>query len=74
MRLRSGLAIDLGTVNTLVYVTGRGIVIEEPSAIAISRATGGVVALGAAADALSGKEPQDIEVIHPLRDGVMDTG
>lgn len=71
MWLRSGLAIDLGTVNTLVYVAARGIVIEEPSAIAISRATGGVVAVGAAADALSGKEPQDIEVIHPLRDGVI---
>jgi len=71
MRLRSGVAIDLGTVNTLVYVTGRGIVVEEPSAIAISRTTGRVVAVGAAADALSGKEPQDVEVIHPLRDGVI---
>jgi rod shape-determining protein MreB and related proteins len=71
MRLRSGVAIDLGTVNTLVYVTGRGIVVEEPSAIAISRATGRVVAVGAAADALSGKEPQDVEVVHPLRDGVI---
>ena len=71
MRLRSGVAIDLGTVNTLVYVTGRGIVVEEPSAIAISRVTGRVVAVGAAADALSGKEPQDVEVIHPLRDGVI---
>jgi len=71
MRLRSGVAIDLGTVNTLVYVAGRGIVIEEPSAIAISRVTGEVVAIGAAADALSGKEPNDVEVIHPLRDGVI---
>jgi len=71
MRLRAGVAIDLGTVNTLVYVTGRGIVVEEPSAIAISRATGRVVAVGAAADALSGKETQDVEVIHPLRDGVI---
>jgi rod shape-determining protein MreB and related proteins len=71
MRLRAGVAIDLGTVNTLVYVSGRGIVVEEPSAIAISRATGRVVAVGAAADALSGKEPQDVEVIHPLRDGVI---
>jgi rod shape-determining protein MreB and related proteins len=71
MRLRSGVAIDLGTVNTLVYVAGRGIVIEEPSAIAISRTTGSVVAVGAAADGLSGKEPQDIEVINPLRDGVI---
>ena len=71
MRFRSGVAIDLGTVNTLVYVAGRGIVIEAPSAIAVSRATGGVVAVGATADALAGKEPQDIEVIHPLRDGVI---
>jgi rod shape-determining protein MreB len=71
MRLRPGVAIDLGTVNTLVYVSGRGIVLEEPSAIAIERDTGGVVAVGEAADALTGKEPQDINVIHPLRDGVI---
>jgi rod shape-determining protein MreB and related proteins len=71
MQLRSGVAIDLGTVNTLVHVAGRGIVIEEPSAIAISRATGGVVAVGQAADALTGKEPQDIDVVHPLRDGAI---
>ena len=71
MRWRPGIAIDLGTVNTLVYVSGRGIVLEEPSAIAIGRETGGVVAVGEAADALTGKEPQDIDVIHPLRDGVI---
>jgi rod shape-determining protein MreB len=71
MRLRSGVAIDLGTVNTLLHVAGRGIVVDEPSAIALSRATGRVVAAGTAADALSGKEPRDVEVIHPLRDGVI---
>jgi rod shape-determining protein MreB and related proteins len=71
MRLRSGVAIDLGTVNTLVYVAGRGIVIEEPSAIAISRISGAVVAVGQQADALTGKEPQGVEVVHPLRDGVI---
>jgi rod shape-determining protein MreB and related proteins len=71
MQLRSGVAIDLGTVNTLVHVVGRGVVIEEPSAIAVSRVTGEVVAVGQAADALTGKEPQDIEVMHPLRDGVI---
>ena len=71
MRLRPGVAIDLGTVNTLVYVSGRGIVLEEPSAIAIDRESGGVVAIGDAADALTGKEPQDIDVIHPLREGVI---
>ena len=71
MRFRSGVAIDLGTVNTLVYVVGRGIVIDEPSAIAISRDSGAVVAVGQEADALTGKEPQGVEIIHPLRDGVI---
>jgi rod shape-determining protein MreB and related proteins len=71
MRLRSGVAIDLGTVNTLVYVAGRGIVIDEPTAIAISRESGGIVAVGQAADALAGKEPHGIEVVHPLRAGVI---
>ena len=71
MRLRAGVAIDLGSVNTLVCVLGRGIVVEEPSAIAVDRTTGKIAAVGLAADALAGKEPQDIEVIHPLRDGVI---
>ncbi len=71
MRLRSGVAIDLGTVNTLVYVAGRGIVIDEPTAIAISRETGEVVSVGQAADALTGKEPHGIDVVHPLRAGVI---
>jgi rod shape-determining protein MreB and related proteins len=71
MRLRSGVAIDLGTVNTLVHVAGRGIVIDEPTAIAISRATGEIVSVGLPADALTGKEPQGIDVVHPLRDGVI---
>jgi rod shape-determining protein MreB and related proteins len=71
MRLRSGVAIDLGTVNTLVSVAGRGLVVEEPSAVAVDRATGRVAAVGHAADVLAGKELLDIEVIHPLRDGVV---
>ncbi|HTP14401.1 MAG TPA: rod shape-determining protein MreB [Streptosporangiaceae bacterium] len=71
MGLRASIAIDLGTVNTLVYVVGRGLVVEEPSAVAVNRATGRVTAVGEPADALAGKEPQYIEVIHPLRDGVI---
>ncbi len=71
MRLRPGVAIDLGTVNTLVSVTGRGLVVEEPSAVALDRATGKVAAVGEPADALAGKEPVDVEVLHPLRDGVI---
>jgi rod shape-determining protein MreB and related proteins len=71
MRFRSGVAIDLGTVNTLVYAAGRGVVIDEPTAIAISRETGEVVSVGRSADALTGKEPQGIDVVHPLREGVI---
>jgi rod shape-determining protein MreB and related proteins len=71
MRLRAGVAIDLGTVNTLIHIAGRGLIIEEPSAIAIDRQTGKVAAVGEAADALSGKDPQDVEIVHPLRDGVI---
>ena len=71
MLSRGSVAIDLGTVNTLVWVDGRGIVLEEPSTIAIDDAAGSVAAIGAAAEALAGKEPKDIRVLHPLRDGVI---
>jgi rod shape-determining protein MreB len=71
MRFRSSVAIDLGTVNTLVWVAGRGIVLDEPTAIAIDTAVGKVAAVGEAAEILADKEPQDIQVIHPLRDGVI---
>jgi len=71
MRIRGSVALDLGTVNTLVWVQGRGLVLEEPSAIAIDATTGAIAAIGTAADALADKEPQDIKVIYPLRDGVI---
>jgi rod shape-determining protein MreB and related proteins len=71
MRIRDSVAIDLGTVSTLVWVAGRGIVLEEPSAIAVDTVTGSVVAVGAPADVLADKEPRDIRVIYPLRDGVV---
>jgi rod shape-determining protein MreB and related proteins len=71
MRIRGSVAIDLGTVNTLIWVAGRGVVLDEPSAIAIDSGSGAIIAIGTAADALAEKEPQDINVIHPLRDGVI---
>jgi rod shape-determining protein MreB len=71
MLSRGSVAIDLGTVNTLVWVDGRGLVLEEPSAIAIDDRDGSVTAIGTAADALADKEPKGIRVIHPLRDGVI---
>jgi rod shape-determining protein MreB and related proteins len=71
MRFRGSVAIDLGTVNTLVWVAGRGLVLEEPSAIAVDSVSGSIAAIGTAADVLAEKEPQDIRVIYPLRDGVI---
>src|SRR5260370_17049674 len=69
MRFRGSVAIDLGTVNTLVWVAGRGIVLEEPTAIAIDTAVGKVAAVGEAADAPADKEPRGIQGIHPPRKG-----
>jgi rod shape-determining protein MreB len=71
MLSRGSVAIDLGTVNTLVWVDGRDLVLEEPSTIAIDDSTGSVAAIGTAAEALADKEPKDIRVLHPLRDGVI---
>jgi rod shape-determining protein MreB len=71
MRIRGSVAIDLGTVNTLIWVAGRGVVLDEPSTIAINSANGAIVAIGSAAESLAEKEPQEINVIHPLRDGVI---
>jgi len=71
MRFRGSVAVDLGTVNTSIWVAGRGVVLEEPTAIAIDTAIGKVAAVGGEADALADKEPQDIQVIHPMRDGVI---
>ncbi len=66
------LAIDLGTVNTLIYAPDRGIVLNEPSAVAINKYTGEVLAVGAEASKLLGREPHDIEVFRPIRGGTID--
>ncbi len=70
----SDMAIDLGTANTLVYVKGRGIVLNEPSVVAISDTTDGkkeVLAVGREAKSMIGKTPGSIKAIRPLRDGVI---
>lgn len=67
------IAIDLGTANTLVHVVGRGIIIDEPSVVAI-RSRGGtreVLAVGQKAKLMLGRTPESIETIRPLRDGVI---
>ena len=65
------IGIDLGTANTLVYVRDRGVVLNEPTIVAINRKTGQLVAVGKEAKAMLGRTPQHIEVIRPLVDGVI---
>ena len=65
------LAIDLGTVNTRVYARGRGIVVNEPSAVALDDSTGEVQAVGRDAKEMLGRTPGKIRVIKPLKDGVI---
>lgn len=65
------LGIDLGTVNVLVYVRGRGIVLQEPSVVAQEIDTGRVIAVGEEARAMMGRAPETIQVRRPLRDGVI---
>ncbi len=71
MPLAAELGIDLGTVNVLVYVRGRGIVLQEPSVVAQEMNTGAVVAVGEEARAMMGRAPETIMVRRPLRDGVI---
>src|SRR5205085_12513974 len=65
------MAVDLGTANTLVYVRGRGIVLSEPSVVAIDQRTGEVYAVGLEAKRMLGRTPAAISAIRPLRDGVI---
>ncbi len=65
------IGIDLGTCNTLIYVRGKGIVVNEPSVVAVERGTKRVVAVGTEAKRMLWKTPGDIVAIRPLRDGVI---
>jgi rod shape-determining protein MreB len=65
------MAIDLGTANTLVYVRGKGIVLNEPSVVAINTNTTGIVAVGSEAKRMIGRTPGNIVAIRPLKDGVI---
>jgi rod shape-determining protein MreB len=67
------IAIDLGTANTLVHVVGRGVIIDEPSVVAV-QVRGGqreVLAIGLRAKAMAGKTPEPVELVRPMRDGVI---
>lgn len=65
------IGIDLGTANVLIYIKGKGIVLEEPSVVAINRDTGKVLEVGTAAYQMVGRTPGNIEAIRPLKDGVI---
>lgn len=65
------LGIDLGTVNVLVYVRGKGIVLNEPSVVAISANDGRIVAIGSEAKEMLGRAPGTIEIVRPMKDGVI---
>lgn len=69
--LSNDIGIDLGTANTLVYVRNQGIVLNEPSVVAIEKSTGKVLAIGSAAKEMMGRTPSGIAAIRPLKDGVI---
>jgi rod shape-determining protein MreB len=71
MQMRRGLGIDLGTANTLVYLRGTGIVVDEPSVVAVEETSGKVLAVGAEAKEMIGRTPDGIKAIRPMRDGVI---
>lgn len=69
--LTNDIAIDLGTANTLIYLKGKGVVLSEPSVIAMEEATGRVIAVGAKAKEMLGRTPDGIAAVRPMKDGVI---
>lgn len=69
--ISNDIGIDLGTANTLVYVPGKGVVINEPSVVALNKKTGRVIAVGNEARQMLGRTPMHLEAIRPLVDGVI---
>jgi rod shape-determining protein MreB len=65
------VAIDLGTANTLIYLKGKGIVLNEPSVVAVDRTTNKVIAVGKEAKSMLGRTPDEIVAVRPLKDGVI---
>ena len=68
---RPKIAIDLGTCNSLVFVLGKGIVLNEPSVVAVSLSDNRILAVGGEAKEMIGRTPEDIKVYRPLKDGVI---
>ena len=71
LKLSHDLGIDLGTANVLIYEAGRGIVLREPSVVAVDKNTGKVLQVGAAANNMLGRTPGNVVALRPLREGVI---
>jgi len=69
--LSNDIGIDLGTANTLVFVKGRGIILNEPSVVAVEKETGKIIAIGADAREMLGRTPGHIRAVRPMKDGVI---
>ncbi|MDO9463390.1 MAG: rod shape-determining protein, partial [Deltaproteobacteria bacterium] len=69
--LSKDAAMDLGTANTLIYMPGEGIVLNEPSVVAINKDTDQVIAVGREAKEYLGRTPQKIRAVRPMKDGVI---
>src|SRR4026209_245371 len=67
----NAIAVDLGTANTLIYVKGEGIVLNEPSVVAIERGSGKIKGIGLEAKRMLGRTPEGIIAVRPLKDGVI---
>ncbi|HAV66663.1 TPA: rod shape-determining protein, partial [Candidatus Beckwithbacteria bacterium] len=67
----SELAVDLGTANTVIFVTGKGVVVREPTVVARRKKSKELLAVGGEAKKMLGKNPEEIEVVKPLVDGVI---
>ena len=65
------IAIDLGTANTLIYVKGVGVVVDEPTLLAVNKSDKSIITIGGEAKKLIGRVPDTIELVRPLRDGVI---
>jgi len=68
---RRGIGVDLGTANTLIYIEGQGIVLREPSVVAVEEGTNALIAVGEEARSMIGRTPQGVRAVRPMRDGVI---
>ena len=69
--LASDIGVDLGTANTIVYVSGMGVVVNEPTIVAINNKSGEIIAIGREAQCMLGRTPGQIDTLRPMKDGAV---